>query len=812
MQHGHFDDEAREYVITRPDTPRSWSNYLGSRLYGGIITQGAGGYSFYKSGGTGRVLRFRFNGVPQDEPGRFIYLRDDADGDFWSASWQPVGKPMRGRDGESDDTQAATVRHGLGYSIFESTYRGITSTATFFIPKDQAFEYWSVTVTNTTDRTRHVSLFSYAELANEWNYRQDLENLQYSQYVVVAKKRDGMISRANSTRTAWSKLWFGMAGADVASFDTDRDAFLGPYRTQSAPLAVERGECSGSECVGDNSCSSLHARLELAPGETRQVIYMLGMGDTDEPWDDSDGLTHRPGRETLAEYATPERVDAELAAIRDEWRDFLAPLQVATPDAEMNSMVNVWHAYQTHMTFNWSRGVSLIEAGDRDGLGYRDTVQDMLAVIHAIPEAVRERLDMILTGQTAEGGAMPLVKPLTHSPGSEETPTVSTYRSDDPLWLPITVANFVYETGDVSYLDQVLPYADHGEATVFEHLRQAIQFSLDHLGANGLVQGLQADWNDCIQFGTTGESMFSTFLMANGCRIVAELAEQTGRTEDAAWARGVLESLQPVLEGAWDGQWYIRGISATGAKLGSDALDEGKIYLEPNVWAAMSKVIPVERAIGAMDSVHERLSTEHGVALCAPAHTKEVPGVGLSLLVFPVGHKENGGIFCHANSWTIVAESVLGRGDRAYEYYRGYLPAKYNDAAEIHQVEPYVYCQFTHGPESPRFGQARNPWLTGTASWSYVGVTQGILGIRPELEGLRIDPCLPEGWGGFQVTRRFRGMDLTINVVNESGVATGVSSVTVEGFEVAADGDEARGALVPVEALKDGDVLTVTMG
>jgi len=795
MRYGYFDDEAREYVITRPDTPRSWSNYLGSRLYGGIITQNAGGYSFYRSGGTGRVLRMRFNGMPVDEPGRYLYLRDDANGDYWSASWQPVGKPL--------DQYIAKVRHGLGYSIFEADYAGIHSEMTCFIPDGQAFEYWALKVTNTTDVPRTISAFSYAELANEWNYRQDLENLQYSQYIVRATYQDGMIRRRNSTRDAFNELWFGLAGADVVSFDTDRDAFLGAYRTQANPIAVERGECAGTETVGDNSCASLHTRLELAPGETREIIFCLGIGAPDTSWSDDFG-TLPPGREVMAEFANPERLEAELATIRSEWAGQLAPLQVETPDGELDSMVNVWHAYQTHMTFNWSRGVSLIEAGDRDGLGYRDTVQDMLAVTHAIPEAVRERLNLILTGQTEEGGAMSLVKPLTHNPGHEQTPSMEKYRSDDALWLPITVANFVYETGDVGYLDTVQPYADHGHATVFEHLLQALTFSLTHRGTNGLVQGLQADWNDCLQFGTTGESMFSTFLLANGLRVVAELAEQTGRIDAGSWARSELENLQPVLEGAWDGDWYIRGISSTGAKLGSNVADEGKIYLEPNVWAAISGVVPRERAITAMDSVHTHLASEHGVALCDPPHTKPMEGIGLSLLVFPPGYKENGGIFCHANSWTIVAESLLGRGDRAYEYYRSYLPARYNDHAEIHQVEPYVYCQFIHGPTSPRFGQARNPWLTGTASWTYIGVTQYILGIRPTLEGLQIDPCLPTAWDGYSAKRQFRGATVSITVRNPNHVSSGVTSLTVNGQAV-------EGTVAPAELLTDGAEVVVTL-
>lgn len=811
MRFGHFDDAAREYVITRPDTPRSWINYLGSRLYGGIITQNAGGYSFYRSGGTGRVLRMRFNGVPVDEPGRFVYLRDDDGagplpaGDFWSASWQPVGKPL--------DEYAAQVRHGLGYSVFEADYGEVHSELTCFIPAGQAFEYWSLTVRNDSAVPRTLSVFSYAELANEWNYRQDLENLQYSQYVVGARYADGMIHRTNSTRDAVSELWFAMAGADVVGFDTDRDVFLGPYRTQAAPLAVERGECSGSQTVGDNACASLHTRLELAPGESRQVIFCLGVGAPDRPWRDErprqgirvDEPLLPPGREVMAEYAAPERVEVELDRIRQEWAEHLTPLQVSTPDPELDSMVNVWHAYQTHMTFNWSRGVSMVEAGDRDGLGYRDTIQDMLAVAHAIPDAVRERLSLMLTAQTVEGGALPLVKPLAHNPGAEPTPPLESYRSDDALWLPITVATFVYETGDLAYLDEVLPYADEGEDSVLDHLVQALAFSMTHRGMNGLVQGLAADWNDCLQFGTTGESMFSTFLLANGLRIVTELAEQAGRPEQAQWCRAQLAELTPAIEAAWDGEWYIRGVSATGVPLGSRSAEEGRIYLEPNVWAAISGVTDPERARTAMDAVYTHLASEHGVALCHPPHTKPLPGVGLSLLVFPVGHKENGGIFCHANSWTIVAEALLGRGDRAYEYYRSYLPARYNDEAEVHQAEPYVYSQFTHGPTSPRFGQARNPWLTGTASWTYVGVTGYLLGVRAVLDGLLVDPCLPVDWDGFQMTRRFRGMDVRIQVRNPDHVSRGVRRLEV-------DGQVVDGAVAPMEMLRDGSVVTVVLG
>ncbi len=793
MQYGYFDDNNREYIITRPDTPKSWINYLGSRLYGGIITQNAGGYSFYQSGGTGRILRMRFNGMPIDQPGRYLYLRDDSSGDYWSASWQPVGKPL--------DQYKSTVRHGLGYSIFEAEYAGIKSVYTCFIPKGQAFEYWALNVTNTGSQPRKISIFSYAELANEWHFRQDLENLQYSQYIVRMSVEDDIIHRRNNTNPGHNDVYFGLAGADVISYDTDRDTFLGNYRTPANPIAVETGKCSNSIAVGDNACSSLHTRLELAHGESKQVIFVLGVGCPDEAWNG-----HPAGREVIREYANPERIAKELDVIRSEWAEHLTTMQVKTPDPELNSMINVWHAYQTHMTFNWSRGVSLVEAGDRDGLGYRDTVQDMLSVTHSIPGPVEERLDLILTGQTSAGGAMPLVKPLTHKPGFEKAPTVEQYRSDDTLWLPLTVSNFVFETGNLTYLDKVLPYADKGQASVYGHLKQALQFSIDHKGRNGLIQGLAADWNDCIRFGTTGESLFTTFMFYLGCKLVGDLAELKGLPEDKAWCDEQAAQIKACIDDcAWDGEWFVRGISASGGKLGSKENAEGFIYLESQVWAVLSGAASREQAIKCMDAVDQYLATDHGIALCEPPHTVPNPHIQLPLLVYPPSHKENGGIFCHSNSWAIVAECLLGRGDRAYRFYRSYLPARYNTQAEIRQVEPYVYCQFTYGPHSPRFGQSRNPWLTGTASWTYTAVTQYLLGIKATMDGLQVNPSIPSEWDGFEVRRRFRDKWITIEVQNPDRVSHGVNSLTLNGKPI-------QGNVIPADQLGETNKVKVVLG
>jgi N,N'-diacetylchitobiose phosphorylase len=801
MRYGSFNDEKREYVINRPDTPRTWLNYIGSRLYGGIITQNAGGYSFYKSGGSGRILRMRFNSVPNDEPGRYLYLRDDNDGDYWSASWQPVGKPL--------DQYQSTVKHGLGYSIFEAKYRNIQSSFTCFIPQGQAFEYWVLDITNTDSQNRNLSIFSYGEVTNNFHFRQDLENLQFSQYTVKmsVQPQNGIIHRSSSNLpdapadNPTDDVYFALVDAKIESYDTDRDIFIGPYHTLANPQSVVQGYCKNSVAVGDNGCTSIHTKISLAPGESKSFIFILGVGHPDI----SKGNLPS-GKEIIKSFGNRLRMEQELEAIRSNWAEQLSSFQVQTPDPEMNSMLNVWHAYQTHMAFNWSRGVSLVEAGGRDGLGYRDTVQDMLSVTHAIPAQVEERLDLMLTGQLSHGGAMPLINQNNHRPGQEKGPHEDEYRSDDALWLPITISDFIFETGKLDYLDKVLPYADKGSATVFGHLKQALQFSLDHRGNHGLMLGLHADWNDCIRGGKEGQSLFSTYLFYHGCLLTAELADSKGLSAEAEWCRQQAENIRAINNKyAWDGEWFLRVLSGNGGRLGTKDDDEGKIWLESNVWAIISGIASPEQATSTMNSIHNYLATEHGILLCEPAHTKIHPTVHLPLLLYPPGHKENAGIFCHSNSWVIMAAAILGRGDQAYEYYRSYLPARYNDIAEIHQMEPYVYCQFTYGRSSPRFGQARNPWLTGTASWTYIAATQYILGIYPKLTGLQIDPCIPSKWNGYTVHRRFRGKWLTIKVSNPNHVNKGVKSITLNGMAI-------QGMIIPSDKLLDKNEVEVVLG
>jgi N,N'-diacetylchitobiose phosphorylase len=797
MRYGFFDDRNREYVIERPDTPRAWINYAGSRAYGAVITNNAGGYSFYHSPAEGRFLRFRFNSIPMDQPGRYFYLRDRDSGDYWSASWQPVGKPL--------DKFKSTCRFGTGYAVIASRYAGIQAEATYFVPRDQTFEYWWLRVTNRSRKPRQLSVFSYAEFAAEWNMFNDQLNLQYVAYIAQAEWKDGVIEAsscarlpedaanfANRDQSRW--WWMTQLGGRVVGYELDRGKFLGPYRSYHNPLAVERGAAGNSTGFSDDTCGSVQSDLDLQPGESADVFVLLGIGHAAE------------GARIRAEYGNAARAQAELDTVRRSFHDPLGNFTCQTPDEDFNHMINVWNAYNALMTFNWSRACSLVYTGEgRDALGYRDSVQDTVGVCQLIPDAVRERLELMLTGQDSTGGAQPEIKPWLHRPGQMPATAPEKYRSDDALWLFNAVPAYVAETGDTAFYRKVLPYADRGEASVLGHLRRALEFNLERVGAHGLPCGLLADWNDCIKLGFRGETVFVAFQVRYGLQTYAGIADLLQQPAEAQWARAELTRFDALLQRhTWDGEWFIRAYREDGAAFGSAACDEGRIFLNPQSWAVLSGAATPAQARQAMDAVEKHLASEFGLAICAPAYERIDHHVMRAVLFNP-GNKENGGIFSHTQGWAVMADTLLGNGDRAWRHYRAYLPAAQNDRAEIREIEPYVHCQSTHSPFSKKFGTSRVPWLSGTASWSYFAATHHILGIRPENDGLRLDPCIPSAWKGFSVQRRFRGAKLSIAVENPDGVQKGVVRLELNGAEL-------PGNFVPVAALKRVNRIRVVMG
>jgi cellobiose phosphorylase len=797
MQFGHFDDVNREYVIERPDTPRSWSNYLGSTEYGAIITNNAGGYSFYKSAAQGRFTRLRFNVIPVDQPGRYCYIRDRKSKDFWSTSWQPVGKPLRRYKSE--------CRHGTAYTKISSLYSDIKTEALYFVPLGRTYECWLLKVTNTGTKKRSLSLFTYVEYANSWKLSQDLINLQYSQFIVKMDVVDGIIDHGTNVYMPERPDHFeddgqarhtflAVAGADIVGYDTDRDVFLGPYRTYADPIVVAEGRCRNSIAVGDNACGTLQVDIDLRVGESRELVVLMGIGTA--------GVA---GKTAVRECGSSARAGREFARLKKFWHGRIQGLAAVTPDRELNSMLNVWNPYNCLITYAWSRAASLVYTGERDGLGYRDTVQDMLGVLHLIPDEVKERLELMITGQVSTGGAMPVVKPFAHKPGSEKAPDESEYRADDCLWLFNTIPAYVKETGDRSFYEKILPYADRGEDTVLGHLKRSMEFSLQRSGAHGFPCGLLADWNDCLQLGHDGESVFVAFQLRYALATYIEICTFLDKPGEIQWASGHLNTLDENLERhAWDGAWYARAFRADGLTFGTKDNDEASIFLNPQSWAVISRHVSRKRSEALMDTVQERLSTEYGLMICDPPVENTDPQVNKSRL-FNKGMKENASVFCHTQGWAIMAETLLGRGDRAYQYYRRFMPAAYNTKAEIRQIEPYVYCQFTNSKYSPRHGASRLPWLSGSAAWAYYTLSQHILGVQPDYAGLRIDPCLPAGWREVRITRVFREKNLRIIVTNPDGVQKGVKSVKLNGKLL-------DGNLIAAEELKPDNSVVVVMG
>ncbi len=798
MRYGYFDADAREYVIERPDTPRAWSNYLGSRKYGGIITAGAGGYSFTRSPAEGRILRHRYNSIPMDMPGRQFYIRDMESGDFWSAAWQATRKPL--------DQYKTETRFGPGYAIIQSEYSGIRSESSYFIPLDAPFEYWRLRLTNTGSAERVLRAFAFCEFTTEWNLISDTLNLQYTQYIGQAEFRDGFIAASScahlpedpgnfANRDQSRHWWMTQCLATVTGYDCDREAFIGSYGGFHAPDAVVDGVCSQSSGISDNTCGALQSDFRLAPGASADLLILLGTGQASTE-----------GKKTAKTFGNLNAFDAELSRLKAHWHGLLDTLQVRTPDPDFDNMVNVWGAYNALMTFEWSRSCSLVYTGqDRDGYGFRDTVQDCLGVTAMLPQEVRERLLLMLSAQDSTGGAQPEVRPWSHAPGRMPPTPEARYRSDDCLWFFNAIPAYVDETGDVGFYNAVVPYADSGEDTVLAHLRRAIEFNLARSGANGLPCGLSADWNDCLKLGFRGESVFVAFQLRLALSTSAKISASLGLVGEKEWAEARLAVLDAkIAKVSWDGEWFIWAIAEDGTVFGTKDYPEGQVYLNTQAWAVISRAASEDHAARALASVRTRLASEWGVAMCAPPFEKTPVDVMRAVLFNP-GNKENGGIFSHTQSWAVLAEVMAGDPEVAWEYYRAFLPSGQNDRAEIREIEPYVHCQSTHSQFSAKAGRSRVPWLSGTASWAHYVATNHLIGIRPEADGLRIDPCIPREWRGFTATRKFRGITVHVEVLNPDGRNRGVKTIKVDGLEV-------KGTRISEKLLAHGSRVVVTLG
>lgn len=780
MQYGHFDNEKREYVIDRVDLPVSWTNYLGVKDLCVVVNHTAGGYMFYQSPEYHRVTRFRGNAVPMDRPGHYVYLRDAEDGDYWSISWQPVGKPL--------DQAKYTCRHGMSYTTYECDYKGIKASQTLMVPMDDAVELWDVRLKNTTDKERRISVFSYCEFSFH-HIMIDNQNFQMSLYCAGSSYDENIIEYDLFYEEFGYQYFTSNVTPD--GFECLRDSFLGAYRTEDNPIAVEHGTCSGSHELGNNHCGSLQKDLVLAPGEEVRLIFMLGEGNREA------------GKKIREKYSDMANVDAAYAQLKDYWENKFAQLQIKTPNEGMNTLINTWNLYQAEVNIMFSRFASFIEVGGRTGLGYRDTAQDAMTIPHSNPEKCRQRIVELLRGLTTKGYGLHLFSPEWFDPDAKKEkkkpfksptviPTVNAKDivhgledacSDDALWLVPSIIEYIKETGDAGFADEAVTYADGGEGTVYEHMKRILDFSAEQVGATGICKGLRADWNDCLNLGG-GESAMVSFLHYWAICHFLQLAEYLGRTEDMEKYQAMRERVGNVCNRElWDKEWFIRGITKNGKKIGTSEDAEGKVHLESNAWAVLSGAADVEKGKRAMDSVDKYLFTPYGILLNAPSYTVPNDDIGFVTRVYP-GLKENGSIFSHPNPWAWAAECVLGRGDRAMKFYNALCPYYQNNMIEIRQSEPYSYCQFVVGRDHTAFGRARHPFMTGSGGWAYFSATRYMLGIRPDFEHLTIDPCIPADWKEFSAVRRWRGAEYDIHVENPDGVMKGVQELYLDGEKV----------------------------
>ncbi|MDO4633841.1 MAG: glycosyl transferase [Eubacteriales bacterium] len=810
MKYGYFDDASREYVITTPHTPLPWINYLGSVDFFSLVSNTCGGYSFYKDAKLLRLTRYRYNNIPVDSNGKYYYIKDNDT--VWNPGFAPTRTPL----------DLYECRHGMGYSRFHGKKNGLDAKLLAFVPVDQPCEINQLTLKNESDSEKQISLFSYIEFCL-WNAVDDMTNYQRNLSIGEVELEGSTIYHKTEYRERRNHYSFFTVNTAVDGFDTSRDDFLGLEHSNADPAAVFEGKSRNSVASGWYPIASHQIDLTLAPSEEKTLIFVLGYCENpdEEKWEALDVINKKPAHALIERYQTTEQTQAAFDALCRYWEELLSRFHVESENEHINRMANIWNQYQCMVTFNLSRSASYYETGTGRGMGFRDSCQDLLGFVHLVPERARERILDIASTQFADGSAYHQYQPLTKQGNLD----IGSGFNDDPLWLIAAVCAYIRETGDVSILDEATPFDcdKNNTAPLFEHLMRSFNYTVTHLGPHKLPLIGRADWNDCLNlncfsatpgesFQTTGpsegpvaESVFIAGMFVKYGKEFAELCHFVRREEEAAKAETAVDDMiASVLQSGWDGEWFLRAYDAESKKVGSKECEEGQIYIEPQGFCVMAGIgVDDGLAEKALNSVNERLNTKYGIVILQPAYRRYHLNLG-EISSYPPGYKENAGIFCHNNPWISIAETVIGRGDRAFDVYRRTCPSYLEEISDIHRTEPYIYSQMIAGKDAPRFGEAKNSWLTGTAAWTFVDVSQAILGVKPTLEGLSIDPCIPADFGDFKLTRTFRGTTYHIEVVNPKKVQKGIAKLVVDGAEV-------PGKIIPVSEKKDVQVV-VTMG
>jgi cellobiose phosphorylase len=813
MRYGYFDDIRREYVITQPDTPLPWINYLGCEEYFGIISNTAGGYSFYKDARLRRLTRYRYNNAPLDSGGRYIYIRDNdpelqmSEPLYWSPTWQPTRKKL----------DQYECRHGLGYTTIRSSLAGIEASIRYFVPLGENLEIWEMVITNHRGKTADISIFSAIEFCL-WDAWDDATNFQRNYNVGEVEIVDDVIYHKTEYRERRNHFAFFACSEKLTGFDTRREDFLGSYRGWDSPIAVESGKMSDSIACGWQPVGAQQIRIRLNAGEQKRVIFILGYQENvrDEKFDpkDSQTLNKRKVKPVINRYLQPEEVESAFNKLTGYWDALIEKFQVTTPDIHTNRMVNIWNQYQLMVTFNLSRSASYFESGIGRGMGFRDSNQDLLGFMHLFPEKGRERILDLAATQLNDGGAYHQYQPLTKRGNND----IGSGFNDDPLWLILSVAAYIKETGDLSILDEKVPFNNTPgtEEALYCHLQRSLRYTIDRLGPHGLPLIGRADWNDCLNLncfslnpgqsfqtttnkdGKTAESVFIAGLFILAANEMVELAIiQENNTEADACSKASREMENAVWKAGWDDNWFRRAYDDAGKPVGSKVCEEGQIFIEPQGICIMAGLgLKDGKAQQALDSVKTHLATKHGIILLQPPYSHYYLNLG-EISTYPAGYKENGGVFCHANPWIMIAETKIGRGDAAFDYYFRINPSAREEISEIHKCEPYIYAQMIAGRDAPMQGEAKNSWLTGTAAWNFVAISQWILGIRPEYNGLRVEPIIPTDWPGFTCQRHFRGCNYYIHVQRLGKGNSIVIKVNNQNLE---------GTLIPIHAQGETEV------